>query len=112
MKWHSLGWATALAAVLSLLNGCATPSQQELLSRAKVSETEARTTALAKVPGGSVKSGELEEEHGRLIWSFDIAAPGKPGVTEVQVDALTGAVASVEQETEQQERDERKKEAK
>jgi len=48
----------------------------------------------AKVPGGSIKDGELEEEKGRLIWSFDISTPGSKNITELAVDAKTGEVAS------------------
>ena len=53
-------------------------------------------TALAKAPGGTVKEGELEKEKGKLIWSFDIATPDTRDITEVNVDAITGQVVSVE----------------
>jgi hypothetical protein len=33
------------------------------------------------------------------VWSFDIATPGTAEITEVQVDAVTGRVVSVEKET-------------
>ena len=46
-----------------------------------------------------MKESELEKEHGRLVWSFDIAMPGTNVVTEVQVDAMTGEIVSVEKET-------------
>ena len=44
-----------------------------LKKQTKVTEAQARSTALAKVVNGTVKSSELEKEHGNLIWSFDIA---------------------------------------
>jgi uncharacterized membrane protein YkoI len=50
------------------------------------------------MPGGTVKEGELEKEKGKLIWSFDLTTPGSKGITEVNVDALTGDVVSVEKE--------------
>jgi uncharacterized membrane protein YkoI len=69
-----------------------------LLSQAKISEDSARMVALARVPGSTVKALELEREHGLLIWSFDLAVAGKPGIEEVEVDALTGKIARVEHE--------------
>jgi uncharacterized membrane protein YkoI len=70
---------------------------------AKVSEEAARRTALAKVPDGRIETAELEHEHGRLVYSFDITAPAGSGVTEVQVNAMTGAIVSVKHETAAQE---------
>jgi len=75
------------------------PSQAQLKSEAKVSEADARATALAKVPAGTVSSAELEKEHGKLIWSFDIAQAKSKNVTEVQVDAITGTIVSTKTET-------------
>ena len=60
---------------------------------------QAKQGALGKVPNGMVKSAELEREHGKLIWSFDVAQSGKSGVTEVQVDAVTGRVVSIRHES-------------
>jgi uncharacterized membrane protein YkoI len=106
---HSLH-SLAIGALLALaLTGCATHEQTEaeLSSQAKISRADAERTALMKVPGGSVKEGELEREHGKLIWSFDIASAGS-GVTEVHVDAITGAVVSVEHESASAEAKEKK----
>ncbi len=86
------------ALVATIIPGCAT-SQAQLEARAKISRAEAEKIALAKVPGGIIKEGELEKEHGKLIWSFDIATPGSKDITEVHVDALTGAVIGMEKET-------------
>jgi uncharacterized membrane protein YkoI len=72
--------------------------QAKLMAEAKVSRADAEKTALAKAPNGTVKEGELEKEHGKLIWSFDIATPDTKDITEVNVDALTGEVVSVEKE--------------
>ena len=68
-------------------------------SSAKVSKEAAQAAALAKVPGGTVKDGELEKEKGKWIWSFDIALPGSADIKEVAVDATTGAVLDVVTET-------------
>lgn len=85
-------------------------SQAALMAEAKVTEAQAKATALEKVPQGVVKSAELEREHGRLIWSFDVARPSAKGVTEIQVDALTGKIVSVKKETPAQEATEAKAE--
>jgi uncharacterized membrane protein YkoI len=74
-------------------------TQAKLAADARISEADARTTALAKVPGGTVSSSELEQEHGKLIWSFDIARDGSKNITEVQVDAKTGKIVSTRIET-------------
>jgi uncharacterized membrane protein YkoI len=70
--------------------------QAKLMAEAKVSREAARQTALAKVPDGTVKEFELEKEHGKLQWSFDMATPDSKDITEVNVDAMTGKVISVE----------------
>lgn len=69
-----------------------------LLARAKITDEAARAAALAKVPGGRITGAELEEEGGKLIYSYDVKVEGKEGVEEVHVDALTGQVLSVEHE--------------
>jgi hypothetical protein len=69
-----------------------------LRARAKVSPDTARATALAKATG-RIQSQELEEENGRLVYSFDIKVPHRSGVQEVQVDAMTGEVVSVKHES-------------
>jgi len=79
-------------------------------SRAKVSMKAARATALAKVPGGKVRSAELEREHGKLIYSFDIRVPGKPGIEEVHVSAINGKVLSMAHEGPKAERKESRQE--
>ncbi len=73
--------------------------KSKLEAQAKVTRADAEKTALAKVPHGTVKEAELEKEHGKLVWSFDIATPDSKNITEVQVDALTGEVVSVEIES-------------
>ena len=66
---------------------------------AKIDKAAATATALAAVPGGIVKASELEREHGRLIYSYDIAVPGKSGIDEVAIDANTGALIAKTHET-------------
>jgi uncharacterized membrane protein YkoI len=90
-----------------------TTIQQEtagLSDSAKVDAATARSTALGKVPGGHIVKEELEQENGRLIYSFDIKKGTNPGVEEVQVDARDGSVVSVEHEDAAKEAAEAKKE--
>ena len=69
------------------------------MAEAKVSQADAGKTALAKVPSGTIKEAELEKEKGKLVWSFDITTPDTKDITEVNVDAITGDVVSVEKES-------------
>jgi uncharacterized membrane protein YkoI len=80
--------------------GCTTEKQEQadLQSQAKISKEQAQETALAKVPSGTIKESELEKEKGKIIWSFDISTPDSKDITEVNVDAVTGDVVSVEKE--------------
>jgi hypothetical protein len=77
-----------------------------LAKEAKISLETARSTALARVRHGVVRSEELEREHGKLIYSFDIAMPGKSGIQEVNVSAVTGKVLGVHHESAKDERKE------
>ena len=70
-----------------------------VLSQARIGRDVAEKRALRKVPGGRIKEAELEREHGKLVWSFDITKTSTPNVTEVQIDAKTGKVVSVAVET-------------
>lgn len=70
----------------------------KLVAKAKVTEAAAAATALAKVPGGKITGVELEEEGGKLIYSYDITVAGKSGTDEVHVDAISGKVTGVEHE--------------
>jgi Peptidase propeptide and YPEB domain len=101
MKMHRIICAAATIATLAVATGCVTEEQREakLQAQAKVSRADAEKTALAKVPGGTIKEGELEKEKGKLIWSFDISSPGTSDIKEVQVNAISGEVVSVETES-------------
>ncbi len=83
------------------LTACMSEKNKEakLQSEAKITRAQAEGIALAKVPNGTIKEGELEKEKGKLIWSFDIATPGTKDITEVNVDAQTGEVGPVEHES-------------
>ena len=75
-----------------------------LKEQATVSKSEAKKLALAEVKKrglhhARIKEAELEKEKGLVIWSFDISTRGTKDITEVQVDAKTGAVVSVTTES-------------
>lgn len=90
--------------------------QAKLKAQATVSKKTAKKTALAEVKnrgltGAKVKEAGLEEENGKLIWSFDVATKGTKDITEVQVDANSGAIVSVTTESAADEAKEKKAEA-
>jgi uncharacterized membrane protein YkoI len=64
----------------------------------KITKAQATKVALAAVPQGKVETVELETEHHQRVYSFDIRVPGKSGVEEVQVSAITGKIVSHEHE--------------
>ena len=87
-----------LLTIALAFTACASHESQ-LASRAKITRAQAEATALKRAHGGTVKEAELEEENGKLVWSFDITRPGTRNLTEVLVDAITGKVVSTETET-------------
>src|SRR5262245_6108208 len=91
--------ALALAASWAPFNLPAQQNEAELLKEARVTKYQAKRIVLARVKHGTIKSAELEKENGVLIWSFDVAQPGKKNVTEVWVDATTGKIIAVDVET-------------
>lgn len=78
----------------------------KLAKQAKITLAEAREIA-QKQTAGKIEGEELEREHGKLVYSFDIRND-KNTITEVQVDAKTGAIVSTEEETKEQEIKEKK----
>ena len=64
-----------------------------LLAQVKVGEDSARALALAKVPG-TIEAVELLNDHGKIVWVWDVKIAGKRGITEVSVNAVDGTVDS------------------
>lgn len=85
-------------------------SEANLAARAKITREQAQATALKRSPG-NVESSELEREHGRLVYSFDIRN-SRGTIDEVQVSATTGRIVRIEHESLKQEAAEKKKEGK
>lgn len=84
----------------------------KLAAAAKITLDSARVIALRAVPHGTVASEELEREHGRLIYSFDIQIGKKPGIQEVNVSAISGRVIGVHHESAAAEQREKRAEMK
>ncbi|MCU1268040.1 MAG: peptidase [Acidobacteria bacterium] len=106
---------TATAASLRAANGQDVEAnkkaeQDKLQRQAKITLEQARETALKRAPG-TVEEGELEREHGKLVYSFDIRN-ARGTITEIQVSAITGKVVRVEHESKAQEAAEKRKDAK
>jgi|SRR5476651_1679045 uncharacterized membrane protein YkoI len=94
--------ATGIGVILALtaaIGFAAEENQAQLARETKITRSEARHLALKEVPKGTVKSGEIERENGRLIWSFDISKRGSANITEVQVNATSGRIESVQTES-------------
>jgi uncharacterized membrane protein YkoI len=104
--------ACGALAVGASARGNMTDDSKPRKGEAKISMKQARSTALARVPGGRVKSSELEREGGKLIYSFDIRPAKGTGIDEVHVDAITGEVLAVDHETPAGEAKERRAERK
>ena len=103
--------AVAAVALFSATLFAAAPAKEDLQKEAKISMARARSIAMTKEPKGKIESEELEREHGKLIYSFDIRNP-KGTITEVAVNAIDGSIVSVEHENKAKEAAEKKQEAK
>jgi uncharacterized membrane protein YkoI len=84
----------ALFLFAAMSSATAAPPLAARPSRPPVSMRTARARPLALVPNGTIRSAELEREHGRLIYSFDILIPHQAGVEEVQISAATSRLVS------------------
>jgi uncharacterized membrane protein YkoI len=105
IRAFSLLVAVSIAPVALCAQGATAPKPVKvtedkpgLLKRAKISADSATKLAVAAVPNGRVTKGEIEEEKGKLIYSFDIKVPGKGGIEEIHIDPATGAVVGREHE--------------
>src|SRR5437867_1245137 len=82
----------------------------DLTKTAKVTIQDAIKTASDKM-AGTVVEAELERKHGKIVWEVEIVgADGK--VTEVHIDAASGAVIDTEDKKSKQKKHEKKKEGK
>jgi len=71
----------------------------EMAKEAKVTVDQAIKTATEKVPG-TVVEAELEKKHDKTVWEVEVlGADGN--ITEVHIDAATGAVIDTEAKKEE-----------
>ena len=97
-----------LLSILALALGLAVLLSAAAKYTPKITMDQARQAALTAVPGGTVKSEELEKEKGKWIYSFDIQS-GKE-IREVWIDAETGKVLANKAESPADEKAESKEE--
>jgi uncharacterized membrane protein YkoI len=91
-----------LAAVFSLAAGNLAAQDRDvpdsLVAKAKISEDAARAIALKRVPG-DVQGVTLAKMKTRLVYTFKVQRKGRPGLTDVQVNAASGHVIAVRRES-------------
>jgi uncharacterized membrane protein YkoI len=100
-------WAAFWLATLQPVSAQQSGASDKPASQVKTSRAAAEKIAVARDPG-TIKEGELEKEHGKMIYSFDIQTSS--GVHEVNVDAVTGNVVEDSVETVADEAKEQSKE--
>ena len=95
---------TFLLVIAAIATHATAQTQRQLHEQVRVEQKDALKIALAHVPPHSVvQSVELEQENGRVVWSYDIKVPKTSDITEVQVDAKTGEIVDQHTETRQTE---------
>ena len=72
--------------------------KNEAKHSSKITKARAERIALTKVPGGIIRSAELETARGRRFWSVYIAKPGSKNAKEIRVDATSGQILAVQTE--------------
>ena len=108
MHGKGLKRVSILALALALVLVVALPAAAKY--KPKLTMAQAREAALKAVPGGTVKSEELEKEKGQWVYSFDVES-GKE-IREIWVDSETGKILANEVESPANEKAEAKAEAK
>ena len=81
----------------AISSGVASDKDEAKLS-SKITKARAERIALTKVPGGSIRSAELETAGRQRFWSVYIAKPGSKNAKEIRVDATTGQILAVQTE--------------
>jgi uncharacterized membrane protein YkoI len=85
-----------VVSILGFSSGFA--SGKETIHSGKITKSRAERIALTKMPGGKVRSAELETARGQHFWSVYIAKPGSKNAKEIRVDAATGKILAVQTE--------------
>ena len=98
---RSLVWLAAMAATTPLIAAVPRIAGAETKKHEpKYPIADARSKALAEVPGGTIVAEEMEYENKLWIYSFEIKPKGEKGksIKVVNIDADTGALISVDTE--------------
>jgi hypothetical protein len=82
---------------LGISSGVAS-DKNEAKHSGKITKAKAERIALTKVPGGSIRSAELEASRGQRFWSVYIAKPGSKNAKEIRVDTTSGKILAVQTE--------------
>jgi uncharacterized membrane protein YkoI len=69
------------------------PATAATKAQTKVSEADARKTAMRSVPNSSVQNAKLVTDKGRQVWSMEVKSETSPVIV-VQVDADSGRIVS------------------
>ena len=72
--------------------------EAQILREVKITMAQARQTALARIPG-NIESGKLEREKGKLWFEFEIHKTGSGAEAEIHIDAVTGEVGEIKEES-------------
>jgi uncharacterized membrane protein YkoI len=100
MKPRDLIHPVILIVALSAMSvtSCVSSDQSEAKHVGKITKAKAERIALVKVPGGTIRSAELETVRGQRFWSVYIARPGSKNAKEIRVDATSGQILAVQTE--------------
>lgn len=118
VSWPRRTWRLAFASIPVFLFAALAPAHAQqastpsysrdvppaLATQARISEDSARSLAAAQVPHGVLRALELEREDGKLLYSMELMVRGKPGIEEVNIDAVSGALIGKEHESARDER--------
>jgi hypothetical protein len=75
-----------------------TSDNSEAQRSSMITKGRAERIALAKMPGGKIRSAELETVKGHRFWSVYVAKPGSKNAKEIRVDAVSGQILAVQTE--------------
>ena len=72
--------------------------KNEAKHSSKITKATAERIALTKVPGGSIRSAELETARGQRFWAVYVVKPGSKNAKEIHVDASSGQILTAQTE--------------
>ncbi len=72
----------------------AQPATKDAQAQTKVSEADARKTAMASIPSASVVSSKLVTDKGRQVWAFELKSASSKNDFVIHVDANSGRIVS------------------